>query len=147
MKRVLFFVLCLLISYVGLGQFSFNVPQSLFLTLNSQQPSLVFDSQAISRYNLYSYTNFKFHNIQVISAHQPYTPFDYVYFVDKSGNTLHRNLALTSPLNTDYNFEKRHDSLNPHGSTNLGDAIILGGLNSILSLPEGLNKLKNLGLW
>lgn len=100
--------------------------------LTTGTPGLNFNADTQSRFNSLYYNDVKIHGLQVVSFYQPYTNYDFVYFIDAKGNTQYISYAPTSALNFDPARRSGMDSLNPYGSCDVGGSLIAGMLNLFL---------------
>jgi len=83
------------------------------------------------RYTSLRYYPTKIHNLHVISISQPNKMFDDVYYVNEKGESVHRSVAITAPMNRFPNETHRFDSFNPTGAENLEWAFMQGLVDMI----------------
>jgi len=90
------------------------------------------------RHNIMGYKPIKHDGYQVVSAYQANTNFDLVYFIDKSGHTTKKLMAVTAPQNFDGTTRAHYDSMNPYGSTGMTSVLINVLLGSVINRGLGL---------
>ena len=106
-----------------------NFTPTIFLSANQQD----------TRTTLLFYPDYKVNGLQVISTHEPGTPYDYVFFIDKQGNTQYKTMNTTGFRNHAFNFQSQYDSFNPYGSQDFCEAVVTGFIYTLFR--EGTRKI------
>lgn len=100
----------------------------------SQGLQLGYTSGPQLRHSTFMYNPIKITGLNVISVHQPGSPFDNIYYVDDTGSTQYRSMDITGPMNFHgATGHTNYDSFNPYGSENIYEGIVDGLANLFLS--------------
>ncbi len=131
MKRLIILMILMGIYESGFSQ------TATFLTYQPSwtnvSPTIMLVKNNDLRHTNLLYTDYKLHGYQVISLHQPNTPYDWLFYVDENGKTQYRSMSHTGLLNMTGNYVHRYDSFNPYGARAFGETIVSGVLNTIFS--------------
>lgn len=133
MKTLLILSALLIIAFSANSQsleYTRQINRSVFTPKSESQVLVLFPVLAQSMW----YPPRKVQGLHMISVNRPNSGMDDVYFIDKKGNTHYHTIKPTAPVNLymDRMQQRRYDSFNPHGSTNMGEALS-SGVSAILS--------------